>query len=223
MHRIVTILLGALLVASLVGWAGTACDLRDLNAQHREATTERDSLALTAAADRARADGWEVAFAERTGDLNAVIAELDENGRRLATDLRASRVQVTQLAEVVGVMRGQIVSQGTVVADSASGDSTAVGRVNDPPLDALWTFHYNDQTLGLDWVATFEAQWITSVGGDGRTMVTARALSPNTEIAIPTLFVEPLPPDTVEVTRWKAAIVAGTLTAALLTLLFGGD
>ena len=110
--------LGIFLLLALAGGAKLKWDLWGLERAHHEATTERDSLAAEAAAERARAEGWEVRFAEREEDMDLFLAAKGDTISRLKDDLQASQVEMRSFARALLVAEGRLTSVG--IPDSAS-------------------------------------------------------------------------------------------------------
>jgi hypothetical protein len=218
----------ALLLAGML--AKTKWDLHQLERAHHEATTERDSLAAEAAAERARADGWTVEFAAATGHLHRQLSLRDSSLARLAADLRASGVRITQLAAMVASLEGQISGAG-VPGGPPAGDSTGVpaqwsGEVDDGALRGSWLFaRLPDPRLSLDYRVEIPLEWVQGTTGDGRIIVSARSPLARVGLRFDELLVDLPPARTVNRCSWTTRGrwgVAGAGVGMMTALLLGG-
>lgn len=216
MNRVIQGVMGALVVLLGFGYLATSCELKEVRAQRLEAQLERDSLAAEAAAERARADGWEVRFGEVTEDLQGELESKDSSLARLARDLRASNVRVEELMEVAVTAGGQVEGQADSVetdpgteADSARSGRWS-GQLEDGLLTAAWIFRLPPASLALDYQVQVPLEFVRGTTGDGRVMVEARSTDPRAEVRVDRLYVDPPPPEIETRTSWTTTLL-GTL------------
>lgn len=178
--------LGIFLLLALAGGAKLKWDLWGLERAHHEATTERDSLAAEAAAERARANGWEVRFAEREEDMDLFLVAKGDTISLLKDDLRASRVETRSYARALVVARGALTSVGTPdsTPPEEAGDAPGScpsrwdGELDDGLLRGSWAFLAAIALLELDYGVELPLEWVTGVTGDGRSMLNIRSPDP---------------------------------------------
>lgn len=199
-------------------YVGKSCAYEDLYAERVEETRRADSLAAEASAERARADGWEVAFGQNVEGLQEALQERDSTIARLARDYQASRIRISQLAALTIEAGGS----GESDADTAitnTGDTVPSewrGTYDDGILTADWTFNRGPPRSFLfvrDWEARLGIELVTATTGDDRVLVTARTSHPDRVRArIDSLFVDPPPPEVRErgmAWWWAVVLVSG--------------
>lgn len=194
-----------LVVVVLGVWLGwTRFELYRANNAVIERTVERDRLALDAATERARADGWKTTLADSTRSLHRILAERDSMAARLAADLRASRVRLAYLAEVNVTLRSQVESWGEEVPTEAGPDVRAWrGELSDSLLWAEWAFGLPDARLVLDpYTVTISGELVGGEGGDGRHVVFVRPFDPRVSMNVGRYTVELPEPVTVDHCSW---------------------
>lgn len=189
-----------LLVVGVFGWRGLSQDVYAARAEADALRAERDSLALEAVAERARADGWVTMFAENSPEALAErLAQIDSARAR---DLRASGVRVAQLASLVATLRDSVQSVGSRASspgESLGGPADSlvsgewVGSLSEGPLDAAWRFRLPAVTLDLSYTVEVAGTLVQSEAGD-RTLVMARSDDPRVSFSIPELVIAPAPP-----------------------------
>ena len=175
--------LGIFLLLALAGGAKLKWDLWRLNQAHAQTTTERDKLASSAAAERARANGWETRFADREEELVPFLAAKGDTIATLVADLNASRVEVRSYARALVRAEGALTSVGT--PDSTppedAGDAPSScpsrwdGELDDGLLRGSWAFLAAMGLLELDYGVELPLEWVTGTTGDGRSMVNIRS------------------------------------------------
>lgn len=174
------------LLLALAGGAKLKWDLWGLERAHHEATTERDSLAAEAVAERARADGWESDFAELEEDLTGFLSAKGDTIATLAADLLASRVEARSYARALVVAEGRLTSVGTpdsTPLEDAGDDSSSCptrwdGELDDGLLRGSWAFLAAMGLLELDYGVELPLEWVTGTTGDGRSMLNIRSPDP---------------------------------------------
>lgn len=195
-----------------------------LEAQIHERTTQRDSLAGEAAAERARANGFEVAFGTYMPHLAKELKKGDSILAVTIGDLQVSRARILQLNRITVGLEGQISSMGTPGAaltdDTEAIPSSWVGEYDDDLLRGSWTFdRIPAPLLSLDYFSSPVIELVQSTSGDGRTLVLLRGLDPRVTPIFTELLVDPLPP-VIElhcpVSRLGIAGLIGAGTALLL-------
>ncbi len=178
--------LGILLLLALAGAAKLRWDVWGLEKAHHEATTERDSLAAEAAAERARANGWKVRFADREMELVPFLAAKGDSITTLVADLNASQVVVREYARALLVAEGALTSVGIPDSTPQEGAQDASyscpsrwdGELDDGLLTGSWAFLAAMALLELDYGVKLPLEWVTGVTGDGRSMLNIRSPDP---------------------------------------------
>lgn len=198
--------LGAIALLVLWAWASTACELAEAREAHTEAEIRADSLAAEGAAARAAANGWAVVLG--TSDPQALADELvekDSSLARLARDLEASRVRVTELVRTVQEARGQVHTVADTVVVREGVVEEFGGTLTEPPLaGSRWLAHVPSQNLELDWVFRDECQAVRGETGDRRLWFSTRCRW--ADVAVDTAFVSLLPPEViVRHSFWRSA------------------
>lgn len=188
-------------IVCLTVWVATMkWDLHRASQVWEEVTTERDSLAIVAAAERARTDGWEVSFAKSTANLHKMLRERDTALATLVKDLRASHVRLAYLAEVNVSLRGQVESFGSPVGtpEDVPGSQTPsqwTGELDDGLLTASWGFWAVDARLLLSpYSVDVSGELVGAEGGDGRHVVFARASDPRVTLSLGRYLFQPVEP-----------------------------
>ena len=159
-----------------------------------ELERQRDSLAIEGAAERSRADGWVVAFADTTKVLRDALAGRDDQISRLVSDLQASGARVASLMSVVASAESQI--QGLAAARDTLNSIPEwwTGQVDDGLLTGGWRFDRIPERFGLNYNVEVPMELISSEGGDGRWLVTGRSEDPCVSLLFSEVLVEPRPP-----------------------------
>jgi hypothetical protein len=188
-----------IIMAVLAVGAWQAWTIHQLEAQVHVATTQRDSLAGEAAAERARARGFEVAFGKYVPHLAKQLKQGDSILAETIGDLQVSRVRITQLNRLTVRMQGQISSMGTPSApltdDPEEVPPSWVGEYDDGLLSGSWRFtRVPTPLMGLDYFLEPEIELVQGVAGDGRTVVLVRGLDTRVSPIFTKLVVDPLPP-----------------------------
>ena len=173
----------------LLAWVAlSGLKVRQARAALLSAENTRDSLAIEAAANRAEADGWATTFAQETENLQALIADRDEQARALTESLRTAYAQVRSLTDVVATLTDSLTSVGEVSDTSATGEVTYRGQIADGLLTASWAFLA--PSLDMSYAVMLPLEIVTSEGGDGRTLVTARATDPRASVTVEGFWVQ---------------------------------
>lgn len=198
--------LGAIALLVLWAWASTACELAEAREARTEAELRADSLAAEGAAARAAANGWAVVLG--TSDPQALADELvekDSSLARLARDLEASRVRVTELVRIVQEARGQVrtVADTVVVREGAVDEFGGV--IEGTPLAGTrWSAFVPTRNLHLDWVFRDECQVVRGETGEGRLWFSTRCKY--AEVTVDTALVSiPEPEVVVRHSFWRSA------------------
>ncbi len=207
------LLLVAIVIAAFSRWQlGEARDAIE------SARVRADSIAGEAVVEKVRADSvWSVRFAGQADDLGQDLAKRDDDLGQLATDLAGANVRIGLLAEVNASARGSIVSLSDRVGAllDAQGDTVSVegswgGDLDDGLLTGSWGFVLPAAEHRLSYGVTLPGEIVTSVTGDGRTIIAVRSTNPLATFVIGETFVDP--PDPVEVPRLsltRAALAFG--------------
>lgn len=205
---------GVLLLVILVG----RVQLWQASKELHEATTERDSVAAEFAAERARAEGRTVEFAQTVDDLEATIAAKDSSLQRVLADYRASRITIESYSELLATAENRVSALGDRLDSlSAPVEGRWGGKLDDGLLRASWRFVVPPARLDMDYTVTIDGKLIHATAGDGRLVVTAWTPDDRASLEIPALFVEPRAPDVVHRTDWSRL-----LTVAAGAFLAGG-
>ena len=155
----------------------------------------RDSLAIDAAKVRAERDGWKARFGE-TANVGAQLESSDERSRRLAHSLAEANAEIVSLTKINATLSDSMTVLAASQDTADSGEVTYRGQINDGLLTASWRF--TAPALGLDYSASVPVEIVTSRGGDGRWLVTARATDPRASVSVPAFYIDPPDPMTVQ-------------------------
>ncbi len=200
-----------------------------LSAVQREAAAAmavRDSMLFESALSVVYADSiFQVSVAEVV-DLQDKLQSGDEAQQRLGRQLSAANIEiralVTASVEATGTVESVATAQDTVSAFTEWWE----GLLVDSLLRGSWRFERVPvPTLALEWALSPEIEIIASEGGDGRWLVTGRALDPRVTLSFNQLFVDPSPPVIINQCgilckmKWAAA---GGVAATTLNFIFGG-
>jgi hypothetical protein len=177
----------------------------------------RDSLLVEDAASRAELDGWAVRFGQREEELGNMVARRDSISARLARSLDKANARIRTLTTLTAVLEDSLTSLGSPGDTTATGAVTYHGAINDGLLDASWRFSV--PSLFLSYKATIPVEIVTSEGGDGRWLVTARATDARAAVSVGEFWFSPAPPVRVpycslKQTGWRVGI--GLLAGALV-------
>lgn len=224
-ERIVTTILGALVLLLLVLYFGKVLELSGLEAENSQLSIRADSIAAEAAAARAEAEGWEVRFAEADPEgMERALSEQGEELRRLSADLRASRVRIESLSRVIAEGSGSGETDVEVVEEESLAELSPPsqelrGEIRDEVLTLDWRLRPNPFRFSYDYSVSLPCELLSSRTGDGRLMVTARSLIP--EVAscrVDDLVFDPLPPEVLRKTDWRGAFKWASIGAGILCL-----
>jgi hypothetical protein len=199
-------------IVCLTIWVGVVkWDLHQANQAHAEVTTERDSVAVAAAADRARTAGWEVSFAKATANLHKMLRQRDTAMATLVQDLRASNARLSYVTEVNVKLRGQAESFGRPV-DAPEGQTPSqwAGELDDGLLRASWGFWAVDGRLLLDpyWL-DIAGEYVGAESGDGQHVVFGRAFDPRVTLSFGEYHFQPPPIEVRNRCSWTRQGIAG--------------
>ena len=188
-----------------------ALRLKHSEGERVQAERVRDSLFMEDAGNKASLDGWSVKFGTLQKDINAEFAHRDSMAARLVGDLNKAHARIRSLVEVVAVLKDSLVSTGTPGDTTSTGAVTYHGAINDGLLDAAWRFLA--PSLSLAYRVSVPLEIITSEGGDGRWLVTARAKDPRASVSVGEFWFNPPAPVkvdrcTLKQTGWRVGIGA---------------
>lgn len=202
--RIIQIGLAIILAMVMMAWIGACTEKNRLEDMVVTAQREADSLAAEAAAQRARADGWETKFGREVPDLYELLGQRDSALARLARDYQASRLEVRSYATLAAEAQGQVESQGQVVEEVEEElEADFGGNFDDGYLYADWLVRMPQRLFNMDYTTRYGVELISAETGDGRTLVTARTTHPNAQVEVESLYVDPPPPEVRRVgVRW---------------------
>ena len=186
-------------------------------------TFERDRIAADAAAERRRADGWEVKFGEEVDLSRMMEEEKDSAIARLSRDYRGSQIEVHSLTELLASATGELESVGERTdSSSVVCEGRWEGEESDDLLRLFWDFTLPKALHSSDYLATIPGELLQGVTGDGRWIFSARSLHPRAELNIPSVFVDPPEPEIRYRTKKKLTLVISTL-ALLSGYILGGS
>jgi len=205
------------IVAAIVvvaGWFVLSMKLQASERARHSAERVRDSLAIEAVAQEAMADGWEVRFGELDRDLRDRLAGRDSVTLRLAKSLDRANAQVRSLVDIVATLEDSLASVGAPEIDADGSVVAWAGNVEDGLLTGSWRFAPPE--LALRYSVAVPLEIVTSEGGDGRWLVTARATDPRASAQVEGFWFAPPPPVQIarctlpQVARWLGiGVVAG--------------
>jgi hypothetical protein len=152
----------------------------------------RDSLLIEDAASRAKLDGWEVRFGQREEELGNMVARRDSISARLARSLDKANARILSLTTLTAILKDSLTSLGTPGDTTSTGAVTYHGAINDGLLDASWRFLA--PSLSLAYRVSVPLEIVTSEGGDGRWLVTARATDARAAVSVGEFWFSPAPP-----------------------------
>ncbi len=182
---------GAVAALTLFG-AGQSWHVKRLEAEVASVAHARDSLLIDNAAEAARADGWATRFADTTRSIAGLLAAQDSQARALSRSLEAAHAHETMLAELVAGLKDSLTSVASSVDTIAGGQVRYSGALDDGLLTGSWRFLA--PALSLDYSARVPIQIVTSRGGDGRWLITARATDPRASVEVQQAVINPPPP-----------------------------
>lgn len=200
--------LAAIVVALLaLGWLWTrleAAESREAAAAHA-----RDSLLVEEAAERARADGWIAQFGEETERLGKILGRRDSIAAALRESLERANARILSLTNVIATLEDSVTSLASRVDTTEAGEVAYRGGIADGLLTGTWRFLPPE--LSLAYSVSVPLEIVTSEGGDGRWLVTARATDPRASVAVDGFWFDPPPPVqvarcTLRQTAWRVGI-----------------
>lgn len=206
---------GIVTAAAVVATAVAVCALLSGAGERRradQATARADSLATEALIDRARADGWEVAFGDTIPRLLDLIAAGDSQSAGLARELAAARTELRSRTVLVASSSGAAEAPRDPVASSA--DST-VYLVEDGPLRGVITVWADSAAARLDWSVEITAELYDVEAADRRRLLLARSPDPRVQVSIPTFELPRLAPERAAF-PWRCVLSAGGTGAAVV-------
>jgi len=212
--------LSVLLVILLGALARQSWALHRLRADVVQATTERDSLAAEAAAERARAEGWTVRFAEEVERLGAELERRDSLLARLSRDYRASRIRLVELLAMTATATGSVeaAADSSLTATDAC-EGRWAGKLDDGLLRASWTFWTPPPVLRLEYEATVPIEIVSALAGDGRRLVSARSPDERVRLEVRELLFDPPTPQVVYRASWPRLLIASLVGFGLQQIL----
>lgn len=176
MKNVIGIIAGFILVSAiifLVSRLGSESEAKT------EAQLRADSLAAELAGERLASEGWEVRFTETEDSLLALVASQGEDFEIVSRELEAARIQIRSLTRTLA-------QGGDTVVDTVfiRSDSTWGGEIDDGLLRAQWSLDPIPGIFRMPYTVTVEQEFVQGVTGDGRGMITARALDPRVELSV---------------------------------------
>lgn len=209
--KILTVLLGLLLLGTSVGWAVTTWR------SNREIDRQNEALS-DLVLDLAEKDSLHGTVAEERVHLLAELSDSSTKIGRQAARLAAVRADNVRLVRIAAEAREELGGRGTRLPsdssrvgppESAPEDSTPPtpspdsvlrpgeqvrGHLLGDPHEVWWLFTAPD-SIGLDIITRIRLQMLDAVLPDGRLAVWPEALSPNTELQVERFeFQPPEPP-----------------------------
>lgn len=183
-------IIAVVLAMLAVGWLSWRLEAAE-RATDAAART-RDSLLIEEAAERARADGWETRFGEETERLDNLLGERDRIADALRESLRQANARILSLTDVVATLKDSLRSVATAVDTTEAGVVSYAGGIADGLLTGTWRFLPPE--LALAYSVSVPLEIVTSEGGDGRWLVTARATDPRASVEVSGFWFDPPPP-----------------------------
>ena len=217
----IIVVVGVLGLLGMFGWLNLTGQISETRAERDRMRAQRDSLALEAVEERARADGWATKFANDS-------AQFDSTTNALAEDLRDSGLRVAQLTRLNAVLRDSLRSDGVVVSAPAQDTSGVImgswaGEIAEGPLNGSWLFSLPEISLDLSYTVEIGGTLVTTET-ENRTLVMAQSDDPRVVFDIPAVQVDRVAPRVIQrppslwsrfqwfVTGAAAGLVAGRVT-----------
>lgn len=217
--KIGDILLGCLLLFGTVQTYRVSA----ANARADREAMRGDSLAVEIAAARIDSAGFDVRFSTVTDSLGALLLERDTAYAVVVRELTTARARIRDLLDVNAGASGTVGGTGTMVDTVFAPAPPEVaemiessewrGEVDDGLLSGLWSFRLPSASFRLDYDVDIPGEIVLSQGGDGRTLVSARALDPRARLTIENAVVQPLPPVVERRTSWTERFISFGLGA----------
>ena len=204
-----------LIILLILGLAGSIFFLRSASSQLVEERLRVDSLAGEVAEESLRADGWETRWADETADLSGQLSVQDEVLASAMRDLVSARGEVQVLTRTLAEGSGVVVDTVEVMANCPN--AFYQGSFDDGLLRGNWELA--PPIFRMPYTVSIEQELIHTLMGDGRMLVTARALDSKVNLQVEDLLFQPPLPVTIRKSSWRSLFTSlsiGTILGLLI-------